>query len=69
MVILNTIHLNIFSHRVLNSTQCGWGTVYEFVFDRLRCIRQELVIQELQSSVCVYILERAVIFYVYSSYR
>ena len=55
--------------RVMNSTHVDWSIVYEFVFDRLRCVRQELVIQDLEPSVSVYVLERAVLFYLYSTYR
>lgn len=41
---------------------------YEFVFDRLRCVRQEIVIQNLDSRTTIGLLEPIVNFLAYSSY-
>lgn len=46
-----------------------WSEVYDFVFDRLRAVRQDLVVQEACGPEVVSILERAVRFHVYSDYR
>nr|XP_018667462.1 germinal-center associated nuclear protein isoform X2 [Ciona intestinalis] len=46
--------------------------IYDFIFDRLRSVRQDAVIQQLQivqPMLCIGILERCVRFYVYAAYR
>ena len=43
-------------------------TFYDFVFDRLRAVRQDMVVQRLVDANCLYILERCVHFYAYSHY-
>lgn len=46
-----------------------WSEVYLFVFDRLRAIRQDLVIQRASCKESVRILECAVRFHIYAGYR
>ncbi|XP_062252238.1 SAC3 domain-containing protein 1 [Platichthys flesus] len=46
-----------------------WTEVYGFVFDRLRGVKQDMIIQRVSGSDCVLILERMVRFLVYASYR
>ncbi|XP_072295272.1 SAC3 domain-containing protein 1 isoform X2 [Eucyclogobius newberryi] len=46
-----------------------WTEVYGFVFDRLRAVKQDMIIQRLSGTDCVTILEQAVRFLVYASYR
>ncbi|KAI1891667.1 hypothetical protein AGOR_G00146140 [Albula goreensis] len=46
-----------------------WTEVYDFVFDRLRCIRQDMIIQRVSGSECVAVLERTVRFLLYASYH
>lgn len=43
--------------------------VYGFVFDRLRAVKQDMIIQRASGLKCVAILERMVRFLVYASYR
>uniref|UniRef100_UPI003AACA668 SAC3 domain-containing protein 1 n=1 Tax=Centroberyx gerrardi TaxID=166262 RepID=UPI003AACA668 len=46
-----------------------WTEVYSFVFDRLRSVKQDMIIQRVSGPDCVAILERTVRFLMYSSYR
>lgn len=46
-----------------------WAEVYSFVFDRLRAVKQDMIIQRLTGPNCVTVLERTVRFLVYASYR
>lgn len=43
--------------------------MYDFVFDRLRCVRQEMVIQNLSTTMTVKLLEPIIMFLGYSRYR
>ncbi|TRY54080.1 hypothetical protein DNTS_034502, partial [Danionella cerebrum] len=43
--------------------------VYSFVFDRLRSIRQDMIIQRVSGPECVAVLEKSVRFLLYASYR
>ncbi|XP_022076197.1 SAC3 domain-containing protein 1 isoform X2 [Acanthochromis polyacanthus] len=51
------------------SHQHPWTEVYSFVFDRLRSVKQDMIIQRVSGSDCVAILERTVRFLIYASYR
>ncbi|KAJ8374422.1 hypothetical protein SKAU_G00050020 [Synaphobranchus kaupii] len=46
-----------------------WTEVYDFVFDRLRCVRQDMVIQRVSGPEAAAVLERVVRFLLYASYR
>ncbi|KAJ8277264.1 hypothetical protein GJAV_G00073290 [Gymnothorax javanicus] len=46
-----------------------WTEVYDFVFDRLRCVRQDMVIQRVSGAEAAALLERMVRFLLYASYR
>ncbi|KAK3095711.1 hypothetical protein FSP39_017918 [Pinctada imbricata] len=46
-----------------------WNEVYDFVFDRLRAVRQDMVIQNLNGHDAIRILERIIRFLVFSGYR
>jgi len=46
-----------------------WYRVYEFVFDRLRAVRQDMVIQRIGGNSAIWILESCVRFLVYAGYR
>uniref|UniRef100_A0AAQ5Y209 SAC3/GANP/THP3 conserved domain-containing protein n=1 Tax=Amphiprion ocellaris TaxID=80972 RepID=A0AAQ5Y209_AMPOC len=52
-----------------SSHQHPWTEVYSFVFDRLRSVKQDMIIQRVSGSDCVAILERTVRFLIYASYR
>lgn len=43
--------------------------MYSFVFDRLRSVKQDMIIQRASGLNCVAILERMVRFLIYASYR
>lgn len=43
--------------------------MYDFVFDRLRSVRQDMIIQRVSGADCVAVLERTVRFLIYASYR
>ncbi|XP_034561470.1 SAC3 domain-containing protein 1 [Notolabrus celidotus] len=46
-----------------------WIEVYSFVFDRLRGVKQDMIIQRVSGLDCVAVLEPTVRFLIYSSYR
>ncbi|XP_036970777.1 SAC3 domain-containing protein 1 isoform X1 [Acanthopagrus latus] len=46
-----------------------WTEVYSFVFDRLRGVKQDMIIQRVSGMHCVAILERTVRFLIYASYQ
>ncbi|XP_074491594.1 SAC3 domain-containing protein 1 [Sebastes fasciatus] len=46
-----------------------WTEVYSFAFDRLRDVKQDMIIQRVAGLKCVAILERTVRFLIYASYR
>ncbi|XP_063700859.1 germinal-center associated nuclear protein [Culicoides brevitarsis] len=46
-----------------------YNFMYDFVFDRLRCVRQEIVIQNLGLITTVKLLEPTIMFLAYSRYR
>jgi len=46
-----------------------WNTVYDFVADRLRAVRKDLIIQGLHNLDVLPVLEPMVIFHIYSGYR
>lgn len=52
-----------------SATLQPWTEVYDFVFDRLRSVRQDMIIQRVSGPICVAVLERTVRFLIYASYR
>lgn len=54
---------------VPSSTDANWADSYQFVWDRLWAVRQDMTIQGLSGSDCIQILEQAVRFYVYAAFR
>ena len=46
-----------------------WHEVYGFVFDRLRAVRQDMTIQQIQDSCGVRILEHATRIMIFANYR
>ncbi|XP_062308303.1 SAC3 domain-containing protein 1 isoform X2 [Osmerus eperlanus] len=46
-----------------------WTEAYDFIFDRLRSVRQDMIIQRVSGRDCVAVLEPTVRFLLYSSYR
>ncbi|XP_072173932.1 SAC3 domain-containing protein 1-like [Diadema setosum] len=55
--------------KVMTRTDHPWTKIYNFVFDRLRAVRQDLVIQRAVGWECTQILEHCVCFHIYSAYR
>ena len=55
--------------RICMRSDCAWSDVYEYVFDRLRAVRQDMVIQEVDCASAVHVLQTAVAFHVYAGYR
>lgn len=46
-----------------------YHNVYDFIMDRLRAVRQDMVIQNLERPYCISILQPIVRFYAFSAYR
>lgn len=46
-----------------------WAKIYDFVFDRLRAIRQDMVIQRIDVHMSIQLYEPIVRFYVYAAER
>lgn len=55
--------------RVTFRTDVPLAVVYDFVNDRLRAVRQDMIIQRLPPRECQVLLEPMVRFYVYFGYR
>lgn len=66
-VLLQTTKYLMF--RIVPSKEARWNDVYHFVWDRLWSVRQDMTIQHACGPDCIRILEQAVRFYVYSSFR
>lgn len=67
-VLLNTV-CYLVDEIAASSTFQPWTEVYSFVFDRLRSVRQDMIIQRVSGPDCVAVLEKSVRFLLYSSYR
>lgn len=50
-------------------TEHQWNVVYDFIFDRLRAVRQDMVIQNIGGDEAIDILEKITRFHVYAGYR
>ncbi|XP_015181040.1 PREDICTED: germinal-center associated nuclear protein [Polistes dominula] len=66
-VLLSTIKY-LFT-KIVTRTDVDWIHVYDFTFDRLRSIRQDLVIQRIGTTMSIQILEPIVRFHTYASQR
>ncbi|XP_075230750.1 uncharacterized protein LOC142329807 isoform X2 [Lycorma delicatula] len=66
-VLLKTV--NYLLTDVIVDDRLPWNEVYDFICDRLRAVRQDLVIQQPPAQVSLKILEPIVRFHVYSAYR
>lgn len=55
--------------KVVTRVDYDWAMIYDFVFDRLRAIRQEVVIQRIRGIESIQILEPIVRFHVYAGQR
>nr|CAD7395133.1 unnamed protein product [Timema poppensis] len=66
-ILLQTI-LYLFNNVLTNKTM-EWSTLYQFVFDRLRAVRQDMVIQGVEASDSITLLELIVRFHAYAGFR
>ncbi|XP_021366328.1 SAC3 domain-containing protein 1-like [Mizuhopecten yessoensis] len=55
--------------RVAVRTDRSWSVLYDFVFDRLRAVRQDMVIQSIGGCDGIELLEKIVRFHIYAGYR
>ncbi|KAM9383719.1 SAC3 domain-containing protein 1 [Pholidichthys leucotaenia] len=53
----------------VSSSFLPWTEVYNFVFDRLRAVKQDMIIQRVSGLDCMEILEQIVHFHITASYR
>lgn len=67
-VLLKTVKHLLASSQVQRPDE-SWCVIYDFVWDRLRAVRQDMVIQGLKCSRCIKIYERIVRFHCYAGYR
>lgn len=54
---------------VLMDDRRPYNVAYDFIFDRLRAVRQEMVMQNFNAKVTVRFMEPIVMFLAFSSYR
>lgn len=54
---------------VVPSKEVSWSHIYHFVWDRLWSVRQDMTVQDIREATCITVLEQAVRFYVYASFR
>ncbi|KAI4502272.1 hypothetical protein M0802_002954 [Mischocyttarus mexicanus] len=66
-VLLSTIKY-LFT-KIITRTDVDWIHIYDFAFDRLRAIRQDLVIQRIPTTMSIEILEPIVRFHIYAGQR
>ena len=66
-VLLKTVDFLL--RNICTRNDVHWSVVYEFVFDRLRAVRQDMVVQNAVNIDTVKILERVVRFHLYASYK
>ncbi|KAK9891738.1 hypothetical protein WA026_016535 [Henosepilachna vigintioctopunctata] len=66
-VLLQTLHYLL--HDVINDTQVSWIVKYNFITDRLRSIRQDMVIQNTSKAYSICLLQPIVRFHAYSAYK
>jgi SAC3 domain-containing protein 1 len=55
--------------RILPDPRKPYHYRYDFIFDRLRALRQEIVIQNFDEAKTIFLLEPIIMFLAYSSYR
>uniref|UniRef100_A0A3P9HTB2 Si:zfos-452g4.1 n=2 Tax=Oryzias latipes TaxID=8090 RepID=A0A3P9HTB2_ORYLA len=67
-VLLKTVHYLI-NEIAATPSRHPWTEVYGFVFDRLRSVKQDMIIQRVSGSECAALLEPIVRFLIYASYR
>ncbi|XP_077274925.1 SAC3 domain-containing protein 1 [Temnothorax americanus] len=66
-VLLSTVRY-LFT-KIITRTDLDWASIYDFVFDRLRSIRQDAVIQRVDITTSILLLEPIVRFHIYAAQR
>lgn len=61
--------VNYLLGEVAMETGHQWNVVYDFIFDRLRAVRQDMVIQNIGGENAIEILEKITRFHIYAGYR
>lgn len=64
-----TFDVNGVVFRLANESSASWTLVYEFVSDRLRAVRQDMIIQRMSPSDTLLLLEAMIPFYLVAEYR
>jgi SAC3 domain-containing protein 1 len=59
----------MFIIRVLTNAEVPFNVIYDFIFDRLRAVRQDLVIQRIENEDAIILLETIVKFHIYADFR
>ncbi|ESO91026.1 hypothetical protein LOTGIDRAFT_217570 [Lottia gigantea] len=54
---------------IVGQSNIAWSNIYDYVFDRLRAVRQDMVIQNIQGLEAISLLEKIVRFYIFMVYR
>ncbi|XP_067824682.1 SAC3 domain-containing protein 1 [Heptranchias perlo] len=65
-VLLQTVHYLI--DEIVGGNVGPWAEVYDYVFDRLRSVRQDMTIQQIDGQITVTILEKSLRFLLCASY-
>ncbi|GAB6027956.1 minichromosome maintenance complex component 3 associated protein [Chamberlinius hualienensis] len=66
-VLLETV--NYLLTRILMMPNEKWLDKYDFIFDRLRSVRQDMIFQDVFNETCATAMENIVRFHIYSIYR
>ena len=63
------VHVITFVDSVIPLCDSNWYRTYEYVFDRLRAVRQDMVMQQASGTDAVWLLEKISDFHIYAGYR
>ncbi|XP_011168263.1 SAC3 domain-containing protein 1 isoform X1 [Solenopsis invicta] len=66
-VLLSTVRY-LFT-KIITRMDLDWASIYDFVFDRLRSVRQDAVIQRVDATTSILLLEPIVRFHIYAAQR
>lgn len=66
-VLLRTV--NYLLNEVIVNTRVPWNVTYDFLMDRLRSVRQDMIVQNVSIANSICILQPLIRFYAYASYR
>lgn len=63
-----TLPLNVYCS-VATALNVPWIVIYDFIMDRLRAVRQDMVIQNLSAADSISLLQPMIRFYALAAYR